>query len=64
MNRISAIVNGKRGISVDTAMRLGHYFGTSAAMWLSLQMTYDLEVARLKIGAAIEQEVLPWETAT
>ena len=43
--RISQIVNGKRSISVDTAMRLARYFRTSAAVWLRLQVRYDLEVA-------------------
>ena len=43
MNRISAIVNGKRAITVDTAMRLARYFGTSPQYWLNLQNAYDLE---------------------
>ena len=43
--RISLIVNGKRSITVDTAMRSARYFGTSAAVWLRLQVRYDLEVA-------------------
>jgi addiction module HigA family antidote len=43
--RISQIVNGERAITVDTAMRLARYFGTSAAVWLRLQVRYDLEVA-------------------
>jgi addiction module HigA family antidote len=43
--RISQIVKGKRAITVDTAMRLARYFGTSAAVWLRLQVRYDLEVA-------------------
>ncbi len=47
----------------NTAMRLGRYFGTSAAMWLALQMTYDLDVARSTIGPVIEREVLPWKPA-
>ena len=59
MNRISAIVNGKRAITVDTAMRLARYFGTSPQYWLNLQVAYDLEVAAQEIGAQIEKEVLP-----
>lgn len=55
--RISQIVNGKRAITVDTAMRLGRYFGTSAEVWMRLQARYDLEVAREEIGERIEQEV-------
>jgi len=59
MNRISAIVNGKRAITVDTAMRLARYFGTSPRHWLNLQIAYDLEVARQETQARIEMEVLP-----
>lgn len=56
MNRISAIVNGKRGITVDTALRLARYFGTDPRYWLNLQNAYDLEmVDRVRI----EREVLP-----
>jgi addiction module HigA family antidote len=59
MNRISAIVNGKRAITVDTAMRLARYFGTSPQYWLNLQVAYDLEVAGREIQPRIEKEVLP-----
>ena len=59
MNRISAIVNGKRAITVDTAMRLAQYFGTSPQYWLNLQVAYDLEVAEREIRPQIEKEVLP-----
>lgn len=59
MNRVSAIVNGKRAISVDTAMRLARYFGTSPQYWLNLQMACDLEVAAQNIQPRIEEEVLP-----
>jgi addiction module HigA family antidote len=44
--RISTIVNGKRSISADTALRLGIYFGVSPELWLGLQVDYDLRVAR------------------
>ena len=44
--RISTIVNGKRSISADTALRLGIYFGVSPELWLGLQLDYDLRVAR------------------
>ncbi|MDX2149927.1 MAG: HigA family addiction module antitoxin [Bryobacteraceae bacterium] len=60
MNRISAIVNGKRGITPDTAIRLGRYFGTSPQYWLNLQNAYDLEIAD---RAGIEREVLPRSAA-
>ena len=59
MNRISAIVNGKRAITVDTAMRLARYFGTAPQYWLNLQVAYDLEVAGQEIQPQIEKEVLP-----
>jgi len=59
MNRISAIVNGKRAITVDTAMRLARYFGTSPQYWLNLQIAYELEVAEQEIRPQIEREVLP-----
>lgn len=60
MNRISAIVNGKRAITVDTAMRLARYFGTSPQYWLNLQNACDLEIAG---PAKIEREVLPRNAA-
>ncbi|MGO8932642.1 MAG: HigA family addiction module antitoxin [Bryobacteraceae bacterium] len=59
MNRISAIVNGKRAITVDTAMRLARYFGTSPQYWLNLQTAYDLEIAAQEIRSRIDREVLP-----
>lgn len=55
--RISQIFNGKRSITVDTAMRLARYFGTSAAVWLRLQVRYDLEVAEKEISEQIKREV-------
>lgn len=57
MNRISAIVNGKRAITADTALRLARFFGTSAQMWMNLQANYDLEVASRQLGPQIEREV-------
>lgn len=57
--RISAIVNGKRAITPDTALRLGRFFGTSAEFWLGMQTSYDLERTRDRIGAAIEAVVKP-----
>ena len=55
--RISQIVNGKRSISVDTALRLARYFWTSAAVWLRLQVRYDLEVAEQELSKRIHREV-------
>ena len=48
--RINEIVLGKRGITADTALRLSRYFGTSAEFWLNLQMHFELERARKKMG--------------
>lgn len=55
--RISQIVHGQRAISVDTALRLARYFGTSAAVWLRLQVQYDLEVAEKELRDSINREV-------
>jgi len=55
--RISQIVNGQRSITVDTAMRLARYFGTSAAVWLRLQVQYDLEIAEGELSDRIKREV-------
>lgn len=52
-NRISQIVAGHRAITGDTALRLGHFFGTTPKFWLNLQATYDLRVAEEKTGALI-----------
>ena len=57
--RISQIVNGQRAISVDTAMRLARYFGTSPDVWLNLQARYELDTARLTEGKAIERSIHP-----
>jgi antitoxin HigA-1 len=58
-NRITAIVNGTRGITAETAMRLARYFGTSAQMWINMQAHYDLEVARNKFESAVLKEIQP-----
>ena len=55
--RISRIVNGKRTVTADTAMRLARYFGTSPDVWLRLQARYDLEVAQREYGDRIDREV-------
>lgn len=52
-NRITAILNGTRGITGDTALRLAHFFGTSPAFWLNLQNLFDLRCAEKKSGARI-----------
>ena len=58
-NRISEIVNGKRGISADTALRLERYFRVEAQFWLNLQSEYDLRIIKRKIGTDIEKRIFP-----
>jgi antitoxin HigA-1 len=57
--RISAIVNETRGITADTALRLGRYFGTSSEFWMNLQRDFDLRVAAIQSRKEIEQSVRP-----
>ena len=52
-NRVTEIMNGERGISGDTALRLAHFFGMAAQFWLNLQSTYDLRIAEKKVGKMI-----------
>ncbi len=52
-NRISQIIARKRAISADTALRLARYFGTSPDLWMNLQKTYELDLARQQLGQAI-----------
>src|SRR6202140_3848029 len=54
-NRITHILNGQRAITGDTALRLGHFFGTSAEFWLNLQKLYELRVAERESGADIKE---------
>ena len=54
-NRISQIIAGKRSISGDTALRLGHWFGMSAQFWLNLQSAYDLQLAEQQAGDVIKR---------
>ena len=53
-NRVTAILNGQRSITGDTALRLSHFFSTSAEFWLNLQSLYDLRLAERKIGKSIK----------
>ncbi len=55
VNRITGIINGTRAITADTAIRLGHGFGTSAEFWLNLQKLYELRRAHADVGAAVER---------
>ena len=52
-NRLSQIIQGKRGITGDTALRLGHWFGSSAQFWLNLQSAYDIRLAEQAAGPEI-----------
>lgn len=54
-NRITQILNGTRAITGDTALRLAHFFGTSAQFWLNLQSLYDLRLAQEKAGKSIKE---------
>ena len=53
-NRITAILKGQRAVTGDTALRLGHFFGTSAEFWLNLQKHYELHLAAAKAGPALK----------
>jgi addiction module HigA family antidote len=52
-NRVIEIINGQQAVTADTALRLGHWFGTSAEFWLNLQELYDLRLAQNAIGKEI-----------
>lgn len=60
--RINEIVNQRRGITADTAMRLARYFGTTAKFWINLQSAYDLDLAEDRLREAVNREVLPRTT--
>lgn len=63
VNRITAILNGQRGITADTALRLARYFGTTPQLWLNLQQTYELRRAEIAVGRRIAECVQPRHTA-
>ncbi|MCM2254930.1 MAG: HigA family addiction module antitoxin [Vicinamibacteria bacterium] len=63
VTRVSEIVNGRRGISADTALRLARYFGTTPEFWMNLQATYDLDVAQRASAERITRDVSPREAA-
>ncbi len=56
--RINEIVHGKRAITADTALRLARFFGSSDRFWLNLQVRYDLEIERDRLGDRLEREVV------
>ena len=55
VNRVTEIINGQRSVTADTALRLGHWFGTSPEFWLNLQKLYELRQAQKEIGEDIEK---------
>lgn len=62
-NRITAILNGQRAITADTALRLARFFGTTPEFWINLQTAYDLQVAMIALGETINQTVERREAA-
>jgi addiction module HigA family antidote len=58
-NRITEIINGRRGITAETALRLGQYFGTGAEFWINLQKNYELKLAEQKIGKIVAETIIP-----
>ncbi|MDX1575599.1 MAG: HigA family addiction module antitoxin [Kiloniellales bacterium] len=58
-NRISQILNGRRNVTADTALRLAQFFGTTPEFWLNLQKSYELRLAERKSGKAIRRRVKP-----
>ena len=55
VNRVTGILNGQRGITADTALRLGHWFGTSPEFWLNLQTLYELRRVRAEMGERLKK---------
>src|SRR6266446_10319013 len=54
-NRVTEILNGRRAVTGDTALRLAHFFGTTAEFWLNLQSLYELRLAQKKVGKSIDR---------
>ena len=64
VNRVTMILNGQRGVSADTALRLARYFGTTPQLWLNLQKTWELRQAEIAAGREIAKCVTPRRLAT
>ena len=62
-NRISQIINGKREITADTALRLGRFFGVEPEFWLNLQTRYNMKIARARLGKELEKSVKVYNPA-
>ena len=63
VNRVTMILNGQRGVSADTALRLSRYFGTTPQLWLNLQKTWELRRAEIQTGSQIREQVSPRHSA-
>ncbi len=63
VNRVTMILNGQRGVSADTALRLARYFGTTPQLWLNLQKTWELRRAEIEAGREIAEQVTPRRAA-
>ena len=63
ITRVNDIIHGKRGITADTALRLGAYFGTTPEFWLNLQARYDLKRAKRELWPGIEKKIRPLQHA-
>jgi addiction module HigA family antidote len=64
VTRIADIVNERRGITADTALRFARYFNNAAAFWMNLQTRYDLEVAEDELADKVERDVQPLEAGS
>ncbi|MDE2755969.1 MAG: HigA family addiction module antitoxin [Acidobacteriota bacterium] len=62
-NRITGILNGRRGVTADTALRLSRYLGTTAEFWLNLQKTFELRTAEIRTGKRIAKSITPRQAA-
>ncbi len=62
-SRINDVVRQKRGVSIDTALRLARYFNTTSQFWMNLQISYDLKIATQNMEK-IEKEIIPLQIAT
>ena len=63
VNRVTMILNGQRGVSADTALRLARYFGTTPQLWLNLQKNWELRKAEIESGREIAERVTPRPSA-
>ena len=63
VNRVTMILNGQRGVSADTALRLARYFGTTPQLWMNLQKTWELRRTEIDAGREIAERVVPRQPA-